>query len=404
MAVSNVEKILRATIDGEEYPFDPQSRVEVLLLELKDAIEAGGGGGGGGTTNYNLLSNRPQVNGVTLTGNKTSDQLGLASASDLLDYIEPAFTIPSTPTDSQIIMWCNDTTTDYKMGGVYQYDDINTEWVTLYEPSSGNSGSLGADLTATVAVGGVEVGDTFQEGDSIESVIRAMISPVLYPTFTAPSATIVGSGSKLLEKGATLSATMTITFNRGTITPAYGTSGYRSGAATSYSLNGGTAMPVNNFTVTVTESLNTYTGTVNYDAGEQPKDSSGQDYSTPLAAGSVSTNTITYEFVNALWANTSLASTIAKQSLVSKTAKVKQFSFPDTTAANPEVFDIPSSWSVTGIEVLNTLSNQWESATDQFDTSSTTHDDAAGNPVTYTRYTCNLGMALGARKCRVKWS
>lgn len=35
------------------------------------------GGGGGGTNNYNNLSNRPQINGVTLSGNKTADELKL---------------------------------------------------------------------------------------------------------------------------------------------------------------------------------------------------------------------------------------------------------------------------------------------------------------------------------------
>ena len=34
-------------------------------------------GGSGGTTNYNSLSNRPQINGHVLSGNKTSAQLGL---------------------------------------------------------------------------------------------------------------------------------------------------------------------------------------------------------------------------------------------------------------------------------------------------------------------------------------
>ena len=43
------------------------------------------GGGGGGTTNYNDLSNKPQINGNTLSGNKTSAQLGLASSSDIPD-------------------------------------------------------------------------------------------------------------------------------------------------------------------------------------------------------------------------------------------------------------------------------------------------------------------------------
>lgn len=38
-------------------------------------------GGGGGTTNYNNLSNRPQINGHILTGNQTSGNLGLASSS-----------------------------------------------------------------------------------------------------------------------------------------------------------------------------------------------------------------------------------------------------------------------------------------------------------------------------------
>ena len=40
-------------------------------------------GGGGGTSDYNDLSNKPQINGVTLSGNKTAAQLGLAAASDI---------------------------------------------------------------------------------------------------------------------------------------------------------------------------------------------------------------------------------------------------------------------------------------------------------------------------------
>ena len=34
--------------------------------------------GGGGTTNYNQLENKPQIGGVTLIGNKTASDLGLA--------------------------------------------------------------------------------------------------------------------------------------------------------------------------------------------------------------------------------------------------------------------------------------------------------------------------------------
>ena len=38
-------------------------------------------GGGGGTADYDELTHKPQVNGVTLSGNKTSSDLGVASAS-----------------------------------------------------------------------------------------------------------------------------------------------------------------------------------------------------------------------------------------------------------------------------------------------------------------------------------
>lgn len=34
-------------------------------------------GGGGGTSNYNDLTNKPQINGNALTGNKTSANLGI---------------------------------------------------------------------------------------------------------------------------------------------------------------------------------------------------------------------------------------------------------------------------------------------------------------------------------------
>lgn len=36
-----------------------------------------GGGGGSGTDNYNELINKPSINNVVLSGNKTEDDLGL---------------------------------------------------------------------------------------------------------------------------------------------------------------------------------------------------------------------------------------------------------------------------------------------------------------------------------------
>ncbi len=283
--------------------------------------------------------------------------------------------------------------------------EVDGDKKEIYAPAGGGGGSLSDDLDAAITVGGINAGKHYDDGTPIEDILRDMLDPVLYPTFTAPSATLSATGAKLLEKGATLATTFTVSFNRGSISPAYGTSGYRAGEATEYSLNGGASQSGNTFAVTVDETVTSYQATASYSAGPQPKDSKGNNYSTPLPAGSVSSNTITYEFVLALYANTSSATTISKQSLVSKSTKLKEFNFPDTTDVNPEVFDVPTSgWNITAIESYNTLSGQWEDASDQFATSATTHDDASGTSQNYTRYTCNLGFDLGARKVRIKWN
>lgn len=54
-------------------------------------IETSGGGGGGGTDNYNSLSNKPQINGTTLSGNKTSDNLGLQNKISTTNKISSDF-------------------------------------------------------------------------------------------------------------------------------------------------------------------------------------------------------------------------------------------------------------------------------------------------------------------------
>lgn len=59
--------------DINELP-EPVTREEIYLYNI--AVN-GGGGGSGGTTNYNALNNKPKINGVTLTGDKTLQELGI---------------------------------------------------------------------------------------------------------------------------------------------------------------------------------------------------------------------------------------------------------------------------------------------------------------------------------------
>lgn len=55
------------------------SKTDSVARILALSAGNGGGGGTGGTLNYNDLTNKPQINGTTLTGNKTLDELGITA-------------------------------------------------------------------------------------------------------------------------------------------------------------------------------------------------------------------------------------------------------------------------------------------------------------------------------------
>ena len=103
------------------------TQAEVILQEVDEAIPTGGttgqvlakksdedhdlewvdqSGGGGGTSNYNDLDNKPQIGGVTLFGNKTLHELGIASESAIPDvsgfYTKPQTGIPSSDMSSGV--------------------------------------------------------------------------------------------------------------------------------------------------------------------------------------------------------------------------------------------------------------------------------------------------------------
>lgn len=65
-----------------------------------------GGGGGGGTTNYSELSNKPQINGVTLSGNKTSTDLNIT---------EGTVTVTTDSSTGETRVIDSDTSADFKI-------------------------------------------------------------------------------------------------------------------------------------------------------------------------------------------------------------------------------------------------------------------------------------------------
>ena len=80
---SRNEQILEAMINGTEYSDPPQSRIEALLLELKEVIEQGGGSSG------HTYSEDEQIVGTWIDGRSIYEKTLTSSDSygDTFNYI-----------------------------------------------------------------------------------------------------------------------------------------------------------------------------------------------------------------------------------------------------------------------------------------------------------------------------
>ena len=82
--IKQVKQIAAALQGKQDKPDSAGVAGQVLGLdENLDPVWLDQTGGGGGTTNYNNLTNKPQINSVTLSGNKTAAELGLATPADI---------------------------------------------------------------------------------------------------------------------------------------------------------------------------------------------------------------------------------------------------------------------------------------------------------------------------------
>lgn len=73
---------------------EPITREEKYLYYL--CVNGTGGGSAGGTTNYNDLTNKPKINGVEVSGDKTSTDYKISSGTAQVDHgtADTTFTLP----------------------------------------------------------------------------------------------------------------------------------------------------------------------------------------------------------------------------------------------------------------------------------------------------------------------
>lgn len=128
-------------------------------------------GGGSGTTNYNDLSNKPSINDVTLSGNKTSSDLGVQSEIDSTHKLS-ADLVDDTNTTNKFVSASDKTTWSGKQDALVSGTNIKT-----------------VNSTSLLGSGDIEVQPTLVSGTNIKTI---------------NSQSILGSGDITISGGGSL--------------------------------------------------------------------------------------------------------------------------------------------------------------------------------------------------------
>lgn len=266
-----------------------------------------------------------------------------------------------------------------------------------------NSG-LDSTVATVEKLGGIAAGTTVAQltGQTISKVLDTLIFPTIQPTITAPSASLsLKSGvSNIKEVGDTGYTTKDFTsaFNQGAIKIGTSTQNPRAGAKSSDVIYAGSE--ANGIPNAVTAGTTNFYYKVQYAEGPVPLDSKGSPAAsyTALPAGSVTSSAVATYGVYPFYAN-------IKNAAPSKLPLTKNLTFTATLAAegpNKHVFKLPHT--VTKIEMLNTLSNQYEVYALENFTTGTEEISVQGTNVNYNTYTRNDAGFNGETTYRITYS
>lgn len=263
------------------------------------------------------------------------------------------------------------------------------------------SSDLNPDLQTLQDHGGIKAGTKISDlvGKSWKYMFEEILWPTIQPTATNPSATIsFKSIPTIQEVGVTGSTVPTAdsfnkTFNRGQIQilgKAEQANPERAGALdenNSFIYINGSASNTT-FPTVIPDGNITYRWRAAYLEGNQPLDSKGNPATsiTTLPAGYVDSNTLTINGVYPYFANNTNNSSETKLSLTTATTINVVFV---AEGPNKHYFKLPAKYTLTQVQMLNTLSGKYENfGTNRWDVT-TENVTVQGNEVSYKRYTRN---------------
>lgn len=178
---------------------------------------------------------------------------------------------------------------------IFNFTEMRYEFV---QTTSFFVDDIKVSLPAGKSLGKYVNGDTIPAaGKTFEDVLKDIAFDIQNPTFVAPTFGLTHN-QDTREVGATVSLILTANFNRGQILgkliddvwQPLTEQDKRAGAVTSYVIDGtntGTTPTKSNSSYVVTLGNNSFSATANYGVGPQPKNNKNENFSTPLAAGSM---------------------------------------------------------------------------------------------------------------------
>lgn len=263
------------------------------------------------------------------------------------------------------------------------------------------------DTAGFIPIGGV-TDPSLLEGKTAEEVVLMMLFSVVTPTLTSPSLSLDLSSSATVIAGQENIISGTLRFNRGTIVPALGTSGFRAGEPTSYVFAGTyyttSALEVP-FSIAYTPVLgeNKIAYSVHYSEGEQPLDSKGQPFGAPLAAGTITKTLV----MNALYQLYSAEGELLDFTYFKeKDGQGYLTTLSSESSGIKQSFAVAEGVTVVGVKQYDMITSSWSwiggSAQASLETFDTTvlSGTALNEPRNYICYTHN-GSDRSARELRI---
>lgn len=259
--------------------------------------------------------------------------------------------------------------------------------------------ALADDIATVNAIGGIHAGTTVAQlkNKTFSQIFDELIFPTVNPTFEVPTAylSLRSVSTPIIQEVGTTGISVPVAASFVT--------GYNPGAIKIAGVikqrRGGDLKPnesfiyINNapaskkFPTEIPEGSIIYKYRAAYAQGPQPLDSKGNNYQTPLPAGTVDSAAITVNGVYPYFTNKDNNGAFAKLELTtSNTLSAVKFK---AEGPSKHTFKLPVKYTLTKVELLNTLSGKYENyGVDKF-TKTTENIEVQGKQVEYAVYTRN---------------